>query len=478
MATNPNSYSGSFGNDQVGVIDSTTNTLVTTIALPAVSGNAFSPDVATLTPDGTKLFVCSRNANAVKVIDTATNTIVATVPLTGLTESSECGSTNSYAYFACRNGHVAMIDTGGGGYTLTTLTLPVSFVLPTLIVTPDQNWVYTCNQGPGNVYWFATNTTTPTYNVVNMGLGANPLGLLSTKDSAFIFVADANLARAYRLTANSTSFATYTLTNSLQQPLSFAIDANNVYMYAADQVSGDFYRLTIASTAVVRTTTAQTWRNGVWINDNTTFGYMDSSTGVYPITNSTGTLGSAITFTSAPERAAVSPNGLRLHVGTLTSGTAIVDTSTNTVVTYAATGSDIRWVIAQYFPGGPPITRSLTVAPLFIPRKGFVEYQESDLIIDWNVIMRWALEDWKPVGVTLPILDLPARTGGLEPAELDRNWHELEVWALEVTQALSTAGFSPPATLFIPRKHSASAIDLTINFLALQEWAARLKTST
>jgi hypothetical protein len=118
------------------------------------------------------------------------------------------------------------------------------------------------------------------------------------------------------------------------------------------------------------------------------------------------------------------------------------------------------------------------VAPLFIPRKGFVEYQESDLIIDWNVIMRWALEDWKPVGVTLPILDLPARTAGLEPAELDRNWHELEVWALSVTQALSTAGFSPPATLFIPRKHSASAIDLTINFLALQEWAARLKTST
>ena len=57
------------------MIDTTTNTLITTIA----AGDY--PDGISITPDGTKPYVVNNDRNDVSVIDTATNTVIDTIPV-------------------------------------------------------------------------------------------------------------------------------------------------------------------------------------------------------------------------------------------------------------------------------------------------------------------------------------------------------------------------------------------------------------
>lgn len=62
----------------VGVIDTSTNTVIATIPIESV------PRDLVVTPDGTRVYVTTLNTNTLTVIDTATNTVIATIP-TGFT---------------------------------------------------------------------------------------------------------------------------------------------------------------------------------------------------------------------------------------------------------------------------------------------------------------------------------------------------------------------------------------------------------
>src|SRR5262245_10939188 len=59
----------------VFVLDTTTNTLVTTIA---VGEGTFG---IVVTPDGSRVYVATQSASQVAVIDTATNTVVDRIPV-------------------------------------------------------------------------------------------------------------------------------------------------------------------------------------------------------------------------------------------------------------------------------------------------------------------------------------------------------------------------------------------------------------
>ena len=68
-----NAYITNAVDGTVSVIDTTTNTVATTITVPI---NATGVAV---TPDGSKVYVTDLNGNTVLVIATATNTVVATI---------------------------------------------------------------------------------------------------------------------------------------------------------------------------------------------------------------------------------------------------------------------------------------------------------------------------------------------------------------------------------------------------------------
>ena len=68
-------YVANEGPDTVSVIDTATNTVVTTVPV------GDRPQGVAVNPAGTRVYVANNYANSVSVIDTATNTVVATVPV-------------------------------------------------------------------------------------------------------------------------------------------------------------------------------------------------------------------------------------------------------------------------------------------------------------------------------------------------------------------------------------------------------------
>src|SRR3954454_17207007 len=69
----PKAYVGLFGDSALAVIDTGSNRLIRTIAIPA------GPHGLVITPDGAKVFVSSDGASTVSVVDTATDAVVASI---------------------------------------------------------------------------------------------------------------------------------------------------------------------------------------------------------------------------------------------------------------------------------------------------------------------------------------------------------------------------------------------------------------
>ena len=70
-----NAYITNSGSNTVSVIDTATNTVVSTIPVGT------TPFGVAVTPDGSKVYIANATSNTVSVIDTATNAVVSTIPV-------------------------------------------------------------------------------------------------------------------------------------------------------------------------------------------------------------------------------------------------------------------------------------------------------------------------------------------------------------------------------------------------------------
>src|SRR5687767_7709531 len=70
----PNAYVTTPDQDTLSVINTTTNTVITTVAV----GREYSG--IAITPDGKRVYTTNQVHNTVAVIDTATNTVITTIP--------------------------------------------------------------------------------------------------------------------------------------------------------------------------------------------------------------------------------------------------------------------------------------------------------------------------------------------------------------------------------------------------------------
>jgi YVTN family beta-propeller protein len=130
----PFAYVTNSGSNTVSVIDTATNTVVTTVTV-----GSGSPQAVAVTPDGKHAYVTIPGSYSVSVIDTATNTVVATVTV----------GTNPFA----------------------------------VAVTPDGNHAYVANISSSNVSVIdtATNTVVAT---VTVGNGPTGVGIIPPSASA------------------------------------------------------------------------------------------------------------------------------------------------------------------------------------------------------------------------------------------------------------------------------------------------------
>ncbi|PYU98366.1 MAG: hypothetical protein DMG26_18855, partial [Acidobacteria bacterium] len=85
-------YVANGDSNSVSVIDTSSNTVVATVAVGSI------PFGVAITPDGTRAYATNRGSNSVSVIDAASNTVVATVAVGGAPEGVAITPDGARAY--------------------------------------------------------------------------------------------------------------------------------------------------------------------------------------------------------------------------------------------------------------------------------------------------------------------------------------------------------------------------------------------
>ena len=97
-----------------------------------------SPSRASITPDGTEVYVSNMGSNTVSVIETATNTVTDTVPVCSQPDALAASPDGSRIFVGCHGGDVHQIDTATKAVSVIVTGAPVR----DLAITPDGQKIY------------------------------------------------------------------------------------------------------------------------------------------------------------------------------------------------------------------------------------------------------------------------------------------------------------------------------------------------
>ncbi len=289
-------YVANFYSDSVSVIDTSTNTVVATVAVPSINSEntqGSRPVAVAITPDGTRAYVTANYDDTVSVIDTGTNTVVATVVVGNSPYGVAITPDGTRAYVVNSfDGTVSVIDT-----STNTVVATVGGLASTpygVAITPDGTVAYVTNTGSNTVSVIDTSTNTV---VAGVGVGSSPYGVAITPDGTHAYVAN--------------------------------VGSNTVSV------------IKTSTNTVVSTVGVGTYPYGVAITPDGTRAYVTNQGGttVSVIDTSTNTVVAAVTVPTYPSAVAITPDGSSAYVTNGNSTTvAVIDTSTNTVVASVGVG--------------------------------------------------------------------------------------------------------------------------------------------
>jgi YVTN family beta-propeller protein len=167
-------------NNTLAVVDTRTNTVVTTIPV------GDEPYLPAVTPDGTRVYVTNRRSQTVSVINTATNTVVTTIPIGAPATAVVFTPDGTRAYVTTLT-TIFVIDTSTNAVIA---TIPDRIGLTYVAITPDGTRIYvthafTLERHTVTVFNTATNAF-----VTSIDLPIrNPTGIAITPDGAHAYVA-------------------------------------------------------------------------------------------------------------------------------------------------------------------------------------------------------------------------------------------------------------------------------------------------
>ncbi|KFL37059.1 hypothetical protein N788_11665 [Arenimonas donghaensis DSM 18148 = HO3-R19] len=308
VAAQPYAYVSNSATSDVDVIDSVTQTVVTTI--PVGSG---AWGVAA-SPDGTRVYVPNPGSNNVSVIDTSTNTVTATVPV------------------------------GASPYGAT--------------VSPDGAELYVTNLGSGNVSVIDTSTNTVVATVPGF---ANPYFLDFTPDGSRVLVADVGSNAVYAIdTGTRTIVQTYVTANN---PFVVQVTPDGSKAYATSGGGSPAASIDLGTGVV--TSIAGTGSNGdVAFLPDSSIAYLTnwSVGGVLLVDTGTDTVVQTIPTAANVIGASMRPDGTQLYVTNRNTGEVyIIDVATNTIVNTVAVGGS-PYAMGDMFAAGaaaPPIAQGV-----------------------------------------------------------------------------------------------------------------------
>ncbi|MFF9650553.1 Ig-like domain repeat protein [Streptomyces sp. NPDC014622] len=188
------------GSNDVSVIDTSSNTVTTTIAVGSV------PFGVAITPDGLHAYVTNSGSNDVSVIDTSSNIVTTAVPVGSLPLGVAITGTSAYV---ANNGDgtVSLINTGTNTVTA---TVSVGAAPVGVAASPDGLHVYIANNSDNTVSVIATASNSVTGTVPT---GPGPFELEVTPDNSTLYITN-NADNSVTVTQVGSVFTTTTLVSA------------------------------------------------------------------------------------------------------------------------------------------------------------------------------------------------------------------------------------------------------------------------
>jgi YVTN family beta-propeller protein/VCBS repeat-containing protein len=254
-------YVTTFGDDEVSVIDTATNTVIDTITV------GDGPVHVAVSPNGDTVYVTNFTAGTVSVIDTDTNAVTTILVGNGVAPEGVAISPDGTSVYVANRiaGTVSVIDTT----TNMIGTITVGDSPARVTVSPDGETVYVVNIGDNTVSVIDTDTNMVT---ATIPVGVGPFGVAVSPDSATAYVTNASFN-----TVSVIDTATHTVTATIPvgfAPEGVAVSPDGARVYVANQFGGTVSVIDTATNTVTATIAVGDNPRGVAVSPDGTSVYV------------------------------------------------------------------------------------------------------------------------------------------------------------------------------------------------------------
>jgi YVTN family beta-propeller protein len=288
-----------------------------------------------------RAYVTNTGSNTVSVIDTTTNTVVATIAVGNVPFDAAVAPNGKHVYVANGFGPLSVIDTTTNTVTA---TIPVGRLPQFLAVAPDGHHVYVTNVADNTMSVIATASNTVTATIT---VGAQPNGVAVTPDSARVYVV--NTAGNDVAVIDAATNAVLTTVPVGSRPTDIAITPNGKHAYVTNL--GDTVSvIETATNTVTATITVGQGPVGVASTPDSKHVYVANanSNTVSVIDTSTNTVIATVAAGNAPIDVAVTADGHQAYVTNVNSNNvSVIATATNTVTAIVAAGNGPQGIATQ-----------------------------------------------------------------------------------------------------------------------------------
>jgi len=319
-----------------------------TSGTPVVNTIAFgtfpAPYGIAITPDGTRAYVTLEATNAVAILDTATNFLHPTTISTG-------AYGNPFAITITPDGTMAYVVAGTSQAVVIDLTTnkPLSAItlgssgVSDIEVTADGSEVFATSGGCNCLYYFPTNSVTPTVSSISVSEGlAIAMAQPGQHPYAYVTNYGAGTVSKVDVASGSVIGSAISVGTSSSQPFGLAVTPDHTKAYVVNYHDSDVAVINVASNTLVSPTIPLgSGSFNVAVTPNGTTAYVPNFTAnTVSAINTVSNSVTSISVSGDPFAVAVSPDSTKAYVADAGDGTiAVIKTSTNALCTTSTCSS-------------------------------------------------------------------------------------------------------------------------------------------
>jgi len=331
VGVNPNTnkiYVANWGSNSVSVIDGETNSVATTISVGS------GPEGIGVNASMNKIYVANSWDNSVSVIDGQTNSVATTISVGNGPDAVGVNPNTNTIYVANRSSdNVSVID---GQTNSVVKTILVGDWPDAVGVNPNTNTIYVANYYSDSVSVIDGNTNSV---VTTISVGSGPEGVGVNASTNKIYVANHYSDSVSVIDGNTNSVATTISVGS--GPEGIGVNPNTNKIYVANHYSDSVSVIDGNTNSVVTTIPVGDYPQGIGVNASTNKIYVanHNSDSVSVIDGNTNSVATTISVGSGPAGIGVNPNTNKIYVTNESDNSvSVIDGNTNSVVTTISVG--------------------------------------------------------------------------------------------------------------------------------------------